>query len=214
MEAQTLQAEVRGTRGKGPARQLRKGGQLPAVLYGKGVENTALSVSPKAFIGALKSEYGHNAVIELHLTGGESGETRVQTMVKDIQVHPVTRSPLHVDFYAVSEDQLVTVSVPFRTYGRALGVQKGGKLQVVFRELPVRCRPADIPSVIEVDVAPLDMGAVFTVDQLDLPQGVTVQLDPTRRLILLGEDRRKVEEDNEDGTAKAEGAEGAEKAEG
>lgn len=185
MDMQTLSAEVRASRGKGSARQLRFAGQIPAVFYGPGVEPVSITISPKAFVKALESAYGRNVVFELELEG-----TKRKAMLKEIQVHPVTRDPLHVDFYAVSDDREVNVKVPFKTFGRALGVQKGGKLRVTVRELPVRCFPQNIPAEIKVDVAPLDSEAVFKVKDLTLPEGVTVTTRDEQRLILIQEDRR------------------------
>lgn len=198
METQTLQAEARQERGKGPARQLRMSGKIPGVLYGAKKETVALSVDPKELMGALSTEYGKNAVITVELNGQK--ET---TMVKELQVHPVTREFKHVDFWRVSPEQEVSVKVPLKTTGRAVGVQKGGKLTVVFRELPVRCAPELIPAHITVDVTDLDMGAVFKVEDLALADGVTVEFAPDRRIILITEDRRKVASSDDDS---AEGA--------
>ena len=186
MEPLTLQVEVRDGRGKGPARQLRAKGLLPAVFYGPGVETKGLALSPKELTKALETEYRLNIVLRLAIAGQEH-----LAMVKDVQVDPVTRVPLHVDLYKVSNDRHVNVSVPLRTTGRALGVQKGGKLNVVFRELPLRATPDAIPSSITVNVASLDMGEVFKVQDLELPDGVEVLLSPERRLILVSEERKK-----------------------
>ncbi len=186
MEPVTLQVEVRAGRGKGPARQLRANGQLPAVLYGPGVETTVLSVSPRELEKALTTEYRRNVVLRLDVGGAEH-----LAMVKELQVHPVTRRPIHLDLYRVSPEREVTTTVPVTTSGRAIGVQKGGKLNVVFREVPVRVAPNKIPAAIDINVAHLDVGDVFKVTELALPEGVTVLLPPDRRLALVSEDRRK-----------------------
>ena len=186
MEPLTLQVEVRDGRGKGPARQLRAKGLLPAIFYGPGVETKGLALSPKELTKALETDYRLNVVLKLAIAGQEH-----LAMVKDVQVDPVTRVPLHVDLYKVSNDRYVTVSVPLRTTGRAVGVQKGGKLNVVFRDLPLRATPNAIPSSITVNVSSLDMGEVFKVQDLELPDGVEVLLSPERRLILVSEERKK-----------------------
>ena len=192
MEPMALQVEVRDGRGKGPARQLRAKGLLPAVFYGPGVETTGLALSPKELTKALETEYRLNVVLKLAIAGTEH-----LAMVKDVQVHPVTRTPVHVDLYKVSNDRQVTVSVPLRTSGRALGVQKGGRLNVVFRELPVRSAPESIPAALTVNVASLDMGEVFKVQDLELPDGVQVLLPPDRRLVLITEDRKRATPEEE-----------------
>lgn len=203
METQTLQVEVRSSSGKGPARQLRAAGKIPAVLYGPGVDTTKLTVSPKDLVKALSTEMGRNAIFKMNVADGEH-----LAIVKDIQVHPVSRSPLHVDFYRVTTDKEIDVPVPIKTTGRSLGQQKGGKLQVIFREVPVRCTPDKIPAAIVVDVTHVDMNENVTVDELPLPEGVTALLPPKRRVINVGEARKAAptpEEEAAEGAAAAEG---------
>ncbi len=196
MEKQTLQVEVRETSGKGPARQLRAQGKIPAVFYGAGVDTTKLSLSPKALLKALETPQKQNVVLSLDVGG-----TAHLAMVKDIAVHPVTRQPLHVDLYKVTEDRPVDVHVPVATKGRPVGVQKGGQLQVVFRDLPVRTTPNRIPSVIEIDVANMDIGDILTVADLPLDEGVSVQFKPDRRVVLVTEPKRVVEEKTDEAEA-------------
>lgn len=185
MEKQTLQTEVRQERGKGSARQLRAQGKIPGVFYGQGVDTTALTLEPKPLVRLLYGKWGRNTLIDLNV-----GSDSHLAMIKEIQVHPVSRAPLHVDFFKVSLDQPVSVSVPFTTKGRAAGVQKGGKLQVVFRELPVRATPDKIPDLITIDISKLDMGDAYPVSELQLPDGVKVELKPEQSLALVAEDRR------------------------
>ncbi len=201
MEKQTLQTEVRASRGKGSARQLRAQGKVPGVFYGQGVETTALTLEPKPLVRILYGKWGHNTLIDLKV-GGDAH----LAMIKEIQVHPVSRAPLHVDFFKVSLDQPVSVNVPFSAKGRAVGVQKGGKLQVVFRDLPVKATPDKIPSLIEVDISHLDMGDAYSVADLQLPEGVSVELKPEQSLALVAEDRRAKNAAAEDEAAAGEGA--------
>lgn len=197
MNTQTLQVEVRQAGGKGPARQLRMQGKIPAVLYGPGIDTTKLTIAPKEFVKALTTDMGRNAIFELTIEGNSH-----LAMARDIQVHPVTRDPLHIDFYRVSVDREVTAPVPLRTRGRAAGVQKGGQLQVIFRELPVRCTPDKLPAFIEVDVTNLEMNEVIKVEDVQLPEGVRILLAADRRIINVSETRKAVATDT------AEGAEG------
>lgn len=198
MEAKTLKAEVRNVSGKGPARQLRKRGLIPAIFYGPGLDPVKLTVSPAAVERAITKEYGRNQLLELEIDGDKS-----LALVNDLEVDPVTRRLLHVDFYAIAKDRAVTTHVPFKTKGRALGVQKGAKLRRLFRELPVRAFPQDVPAAITVDVAPFDMGHVMKVQDLELPSGVEVTFAPTRRILLIEAKETKVIEDEEETAAAA-----------
>ena len=96
METHTMQAEVRSGSGKGPARQLRAKGLIPAVFYGQGVSPTPIAVKPKELTKALSGVLGRNQPITLSV----GGKTEL-ALVKELQIHPISRQPLHVDFYRV-----------------------------------------------------------------------------------------------------------------
>lgn len=195
---ETLQAEVRAGRGKGPARQLRMAGQTPAVLYGPGGDPVALSVDPKELRRVLMTPHRRNALIELSI-----GDDKQLSMVKDVQIHPVTREARHVDFYRVSVERTVTVPVPLRTEGRAAGVAAGGKLSVHFRAIPVTATPDKIPAEITVDVTEIEMGGTCAVKDLSLADGVTVALAPERAL--MGIEMEKIREEEDADAAAGEG---------
>lgn len=189
METTKLVAEVRGSRGKGPARRLRSEGKIPAVIYGKGTPATALTLDPKDLVKQLRSEKGRNSLFELAYDGKSA-----HVMVRDVAIDPVTREAVHVDLFAIDPQQPVEVEVPFVTKGRAAGVVKGGKLSVAFRALPVRCLPGIIPVKIEYDVTQVDLGTTVTVSGLVLPEGVTVTLKPNKTVLGIFEERAVAEE--------------------
>lgn len=191
MQAQTLQAEVREKSGKGPARQLRARGLIPAIYYGPGTETVKLTVSPTMLERAITGEYGRNQVLELEFEG-----KKAPALVKELAIDPVSRALLHADFYAVADDRAVETSVPFLTRGRSVGVQKGGTLRKVFRELPVRAFPQNVPANITLDVAPLDVGAEVKVEDLPLPEGVEVTFPARRRVLFIEFKEAKVEEED------------------
>src|SRR6185503_9393702 len=100
MEKQTLPAEVRNLRGKGPARQLRMQGKIPAVLYGPGGDTVALSVDPSALVKVLTTPFRRNQLLELDVGGQKQLAT-----IKDLDIHPVSRAVRHADFYRVALDK-------------------------------------------------------------------------------------------------------------
>ena len=189
METTTLLAEVRETRGKGPARRMRSEGKIPGVFYGPGQEPTPLTLSPKELERALRSDRGRNVVFSLNIGGKED-----LAMVKDLEVDPVSRQLLHVDLYRVSTDREVRVNVPIKTHGRAIGVVKGGVLNQARRTLPLITTPDKIPTVIDVDVTELDLMQTVDVKDIPLQEGVTCPLRPELTLIGVVESRRVVEE--------------------
>jgi len=179
MEIVKLEAKPRPESGKGPAKRLRREGQIPAIAYGKNLPATALAVSPKVLLKALTSEHGRNSVMQLDVDGGSS----ITVMLRDYAYHPVTRALLHADFIQIQLDEPVDVEVPFETVGRAAGVVLGGTLQQVYRKLPVRCLPQQIPTKIQADVTSLGLSSLMKVGDLVLPEGVSVRLPAEQTIV-------------------------------
>ncbi|MGB8225183.1 MAG: 50S ribosomal protein L25/general stress protein Ctc [Polyangiales bacterium] len=203
METTTLQAEVRASRGKGPARRLRAQGKVPGVLYGPGIEPTPLTLSPKEVTKALRGPRGRNVVFKLSVDGKEE-----LAMAKDVATDPVTMDLLHIDLYRIFEDQELEVEVPFHTHGRAAGVVQGGVLNVIRRTLPIRTTPANIPVSIDVDVSKLNLKDSISVEEVALPEGVVCTLRPKLTLVIILEPRKATaaEEAEDQAAAAAAGA--------
>lgn len=195
MEIAKLSATHRAEGGKGPARRIRREGLIPAVAYGQKKDPVQIAVSPKALKAVLMGEHGRNSVVELAVQGGET----FNAMVREYSHHPLSRELLHADFYRVELDKPVDVSVPFRTFGKSKGVVLGGVLQQIYRELPVRCRPEQIPVFLDVDVTELDLNGTIKVQDLKLPDGVTIRL-PAEQTVAAVHAPEKVAEEE---TAKA-----------
>lgn len=171
----TLNAEVRSDRGKNIARRLRRGGRIPAVVYGQGgaaagAGSVAVSVEPDEVSRVLHSEAGANTLIGLSVGGADADNV----LIKDYQVDPVSHRLLHVDFYRVAMDKVVTVTVRIDLTGEAEGVKvQGGLIDFVQREVAVACLPTEIPEHIVVDVSPLKIGQGIRLK--DLVEGATWQ---------------------------------------
>ena len=165
----SLVATKRETRGKNEARRMRVAGHIPAVVYGGSVkESVSVSVDPKETLRILHSDSGVNTLIDLELAGGDSG----QVLVKDFQLDPVSSELLHVDFYRLAMDKVITVTVPVTLIGEAMGVkQQGGLLDFVNREIQIECMPSEIPENVKVDVQELSIGDGVRVR--DVVEGVT-----------------------------------------
>jgi large subunit ribosomal protein L25 len=205
MTTNTLEASVRPNQGKGPCRRLRADGQMPAVAYGDGMAATPLAVSPKALAKLLSGEHGLNTVVELQV----AGQSNFPALVVDYQIHPVTRAFLHVDFKKIDLGKTVDVEVKLELTGKAEGVTLGGELHQVFRKLPVRCRPGQIPVKLVHDVTSLGLDTVAHVKDLQLPEGVEVLLPPERTVAAVVTAKKRQGEEEEAGAAGAGAAEGA-----
>ena len=213
----TLNAEPRSERGKNLARRLRRGGRIPGVVYGEagGSGALAVSVEPEAVSRVLHSDAGANTLIGLTVGDGDSSKV----LIKDYQVDPVSHRLLHVDFYRVAMDKVITVTVRIELTGEAEGVKvQGGLIDFVQREVAVACLPSEIPEHIEVDVSPLKIGQ--GVRLRDLLGGASWRpvSDPETLIVHVIAPRLEAEEETEaevegEGEAEAE-AEAGSKAEG
>ena len=169
----TLHSETRSDRGKNLARRLRRNGRLPGVVYGasggqSGGDAVAVSVDPKALSQILHSDGGVNTLIGLTIDSGKP----TQVLIKDYQLDPVSRQLLHVDFYRLAMDRVITVSVPVVLKGESEGVKmQGGLVAFEHREFAIECLPAEIPEHVEVDISDLTIGQGVRVR--DLLEGVT-----------------------------------------
>ena len=174
MAMNLLTVETGRTRGTRPSRRLRRSGRVPAVIYGMGEHAVAVSVDQADLRGALSTAAGLNALITLDIEGD-----RQHSIVKDLQRHPVRRDMLHVDFLRIDPDHEVEVEVPLVLFGEAKKVtQASGMVDQVMHHLPLRAKPADIPTEVTVDISELEVGSSLRVSDIEFPAGVTPGGDP------------------------------------
>jgi large subunit ribosomal protein L25 len=174
METTELRACIRKESGKGPARRFRKEGLIPAVFYGRGEEAILLSVNAADLLKIMKKRK-ENIFIKLLIKGEEQLEKL--SLIKEMQIEPVSRRVYHADFYEIRMDHKLTIDVPLRFTGTPVGLLNGGDLQHLKRDLKVSCLPSALPDFIEVDVSGLDIGNSIKVQDIKAPEGITV-LDP------------------------------------
>jgi large subunit ribosomal protein L25 len=175
----SLKAGRREPNKKGGARKLRAAGDVPAVLYGAGVEPLSITLNAHDAELLFRSISVDNTLINLEVEG-EKGA--VVTLVREIQTHPARQDLLHVDFFRVQMDVEVELEVPLHLEGTAQGVKDGGVLDQPIHDLPVRCLPTDIPEAIHADVSALNVGDSLRVKDLVAPKGVTILLDGDRTI--------------------------------
>ena len=179
-----VQAQVRTAVGKGVARQTRREGRIPGVLYGQG-KSLSISMDPADVRTILIAQGGSTALITLHLTG-EGGKTEDRiTVIQDFQRDPITWHILHVDLFEVSMSKAVKVKVHVNiTGGTPIGVKRDkGILHHGARELHVECLPGDIPDQIEVDASNLEINQGIHVRELDPGAGVKILDDPELMIV-------------------------------
>jgi large subunit ribosomal protein L25 len=173
MEITELAAQVRKEHKKGPARRLRQQGFVPAIFYGRSAENILLAVNNKELLKLHKDKKEHS-FIKLIIDDGGNKKIEKLSLIKELQVQPLTGKLYHADFYEVDMTHKLTVEVSLRFTGKAIGVENGGELQHIKREVKVSCLPANLPDHIDVDVSALNIGDSIKVKELKLAEGITV----------------------------------------
>ncbi len=179
-----ITATTRKEKGKEVAKKLRKGGMLPAVVYGHKTDPIPLTLELKQLLSLLGGGKSESKLINLSVEGnGAPSEKTV--MIKELQIDPLTRHYLHVDFFEVSMDEEVTLSIPIELTGDPAGVEMGGILQQVRRELEIKCLPAQIPDSISIDVSALNIGDSVHLKDVSLPSGIKVLEDEDLTIVTL-----------------------------
>ncbi|NVO21270.1 MAG: 50S ribosomal protein L25/general stress protein Ctc [Bacteroidetes bacterium] len=180
MKTVSMSGSLRENVGKKDAKKNRAEGKVPCVLYG-GKDEVHFSVTEKDFGPVIFTPYAH--LINLTIAGKE-----YQTILQDVQYHPVTDKILHVDFLEVLPGKPVVISIPIRIEGVSEGVLRGGKLVKKFRKLKVKALPKDLPDEIKINISPLDINDIVKVSDivldnvilLDAPSSLVLTVLPTR----------------------------------
>ncbi len=169
-EVLDLVAEVRERAGKGASRAIRREGRVPAVIYGEKQEPTSIHIEEKVLMKALHTGHFFNSVVMLGVAG-----KKIRALPKDVQFHPVSDRPLHVDFLRIGEHSKVTVNIPvhFKDEELSPGLKRGGVLNIVVHDLGLICDAAEIPEEIRISLKSLEVGENIHLSQIALPKGAT-----------------------------------------
>ncbi|NPU85749.1 MAG: 50S ribosomal protein L25/general stress protein Ctc [Syntrophaceae bacterium] len=172
MEVMELRAEARTGSGKGPARRLRSQGKIPAVFYGGGADSVPISVNSRDLLKLLKTAEENIFVkLVIHEAGNKAEKL---SLIKDLQIDPSSRKLFHADFCEVSMDHKMTFDVSLHFTGTPVGIQDGGEMLHLKREVRVSCLPGLLPQFIEVDVTGLKIGDSLKIADLKVPEGLVL----------------------------------------
>ena len=171
----TLSAEPRDRAGKGASRHLRREGRVPAVIYGDKKEPVSIHVGERELMKALNSGHFMNSVVMIDGTTGGA----IRTLPKDVQLHPVSDRPIHVDFLRIGEHTTVHVNVPlvFENEEASPGLKRGGVLSIVRHDVELIVDAAEIPEQITVDLAGFEVGDSIHISAVTLPRGAKPAID-------------------------------------
>jgi large subunit ribosomal protein L25 len=166
----SLSAEPKERAGKGAARAARRAGRIPGVIYGAKQPPLMITLDPQEMSREMRGGGFFTTLFDVKVNGGSE-----RVLARDLQLHPVSERPLHVDFLRVSSTTVVVVEVPchFVNDEESPGIKRGGVLNVVRHTLELSCRADAIPNEIVIDLTGLEIGDSVHISQIDLPEGVT-----------------------------------------
>ena len=170
-----LNVEVRDRTGTGGAREARRQGQVPGVLYGGPKGPVSVAVRGNEFRKAL-----YTGKLLGHLVTLQHGGEKQQVIAKDVQFHPVTDQPLHFDLYRVEKGQTIHINVPvhFRNEDDCPALRQGGALEIVSHDLELVCRADNIPEELIVDLTGRELGDTIRISDIAIPKGVEAAAAP------------------------------------
>ena len=172
-----FEAEVRGA-GSTPSKQLRDQKLVPAVIYGPGVEDNLLISLPEIEVEKLLSRIEKEFVL-IKVDGQE-----YKCLIYDVDFHPVTDRPIHVDLYATRPDSPVTITVPIRLEGTAPGITEGGRLYQPLREIQIKCLPENVPAEFVVNIGKLNIGNSLKVRRIK-PKDLEILTAAERTIVVI-----------------------------
>lgn len=196
MELIKLEAKQRETSGKGAARRLRQNKAIPGIVYGSGSEPVMLSLDAIEFDKIIRENGSTGLFFNLKIEGNKSKTV----MLKEMQMDTFGLNYLHIDLHEIDMDTKVTVSIPVEIVGKSKGVEEGGVVQTIRRELDVVCKPVDTPESIQIDISDLGIGDSVHVEEIDLGDNVEIPFDVDFTVITIGaptEEEEEIEEDED-----------------
>jgi large subunit ribosomal protein L25 len=177
----TIEVQSREGVGKNENRRLRGAGAVPGVLYGGGKDTVTIQINRKSLVESIKQGGGGNTIFVLKLAG--TAQSR-HAMIRDLQVDPVTRHVMHVDFQRIVMTEKIRVKVEVHPVGLAYGVKNDGAiLDFPTREVEIECLPADIPHALDLDVTELHVNHHLEAKDLTIPAGVTLITERDKVLV-------------------------------
>ena len=166
--------------GKEASKKFRRSGFIPAVVYGKNKENLNIAVNLSKLKKIFKTEAGENTIIEMQV---EDSDIKKTVLLKEAHLDTLTSSPLHLDFYEISEGEKVRVTCPLKFIGQPEGVKNGGVIQTLSNAIKIECLLEQIPNEIEVEISSLNIGETLRVKDIPQIAGIDMTSNPNSTII-------------------------------
>ncbi len=202
-----IEAMKRDIGKKSELNELRKNDIIPGVIYGPGREPLAIKVDKNVFLKEYRKTIGELVIFNVKIADEE-----YQTIIKDKQIHPVTREVQHIDFLELRQDSKIRVNLPIKYIGTPAGIKEGGILEIMIREVEIICYPKDLVEDIEIDISHLEIGKSVQVGDLQI-KNAELTLPPDISLAIVHSPKALEEEEEEELEEGEEAAEGEEEEE-
>jgi len=196
--SEVLSGKIREKTGKVATKEVRRNGEIPAVLYGL-KDNLSFSVCADNLKDILTAK-GQNALIDLNLEGNK----KRKVILKEFQSHPLKERWVHVDFLEVDVVKPVKVNVDVHLIGKSAGEKMGGLVHQVLKSIHVECLPTDIPQSVDLDVTAVELGQVLHVSDLSIPDKVKILHEPNEAIVSVHLEKVKEEKTEEEELAEGE----------
>ena len=191
-----LNVDIRKEHGTSAARRTRLQNKVPAVVYHSGIEAIPLTVDKISLNKALRTG---QMIFEVNVEDKDQF-----VLVKEIQYHPVTDEIIHIDFQKVKEDEKISLEVAVRSSGEAQGVKLGGLLVQMLNSVTIKCKPAEIPEFLEIDVTDMEMNTNLFVKDITLPTDVEMLTPEDIAVVSVQEPKQEKEEEVAEDTESSE----------
>ena len=197
----TIAASLRERAGKGAARATRREGLVPGVIYGDKKAPTLIALDPRVVNAQHRRSGFYTHIFDIDLGNGKTE----RAMARDVQLHPVSDQPLHIDFMRISADSVLTVVVPvvFVNEAKSPGLKRGGVLNIVRHTVEVICRPDNIPNEFQIDLSGLEIGTTVHISSVSMPEGVRTVIERDFTIASIAAPTVKTSDDAAEGDAAA-----------
>ena len=202
-----LKVEARETLGKEEAGRMRRAGKVPGVVYGPGREPKSITADPAEVIAILKSKIGKNTI--LTLKSEDKALNNKKVMIREHQVNALTDKLAHIDLMEIAKDRRIKVRIPIELTGRPVGLDNGGTIDLLLREIEISCMPDEIPESIPVDISHLDIGNAMHVKDVKLEK-FKILSNMNLTFVTIAAPQKEEEVKAAEAVAAVPGAEGAE----
>jgi len=174
MKAVKLNASIRNESGKGAARRMRAAGYVPAIFYGYDTESTMIQVDSSELIHIVEQGKGGSLFVKLGIKPATGKKVEKLSIIKDLQIDSLKKQLIHADFYEIGMKRKLTIDLPIALEGIPIGIEQGGELQQLKRDVKISALPSVLPEEVTIDISHLAIGDSVKIGDLSFQGDIEV----------------------------------------